>query len=130
MPKYEFSVEVESTFLPEQSDMQQGRYAFSYTVTVHNTGDVAAQLVARHWLVEDAHGQTEEVKGLGVVGHQPLLEPGEAFQYTSGCHLKTPNGSMHGSYFCVAEDGTRFDVPIPLFFLSTHGAGSHAQVLH
>ena len=130
MPKYEFSIEVESSFLPEHSDPEQGHFAFSYTITVHNTGDVAAQLVSRHWVVEDAQGQMEEIKGLGVVGHQPLLEPGEAFQYTSGCHLETPGGPMRGSYFCVAEDGTRFEVPIPPFELGPGNTGSRAHVLH
>ncbi|HPP98972.1 MAG TPA: Co2+/Mg2+ efflux protein ApaG, partial [Ottowia sp.] len=117
MPTYQFHVEVQPEYLPEQSEPAQGRYGFAYTITVLNTGQVAAQLVSRHWIIADGRGHTEEVKGLGVVGQQPLLQPGEAFQYTSGCQLRTPSGTMHGSYFCVAEDGERFEVAIPLFVL-------------
>ncbi len=117
MAKYELRVDVEPAFLPEQSSPEQGLWAFAYTITITNTGQVPAQLISRHWIITDATGQTEEVKGLGVVGHQPLLQPGQSFQYTSGCRLRTPSGTMHGSYFCVAEDGERFDVPIAPFLL-------------
>jgi ApaG protein len=86
-------------------------------VRVINDGAVAAQVLGRHWLITDAQGQIEEVKGLGVVGHQPLLRPGESFQYTSGCRLRTPSGTMLGSYFSVAEDGERFETEIPMFVL-------------
>lgn len=133
MPKYQFSIEVEPSFLPDRSQPPHGLYAFAYTITVHNTGEVAAQLVARHWVIQDAHGHTEEVKGLGVVGQQPLLEPGEAFQYTSGCHLRTVTGTMHGSYFFVAVDGERFEAPIAPFLLdgsASGGAGAGPRVLH
>jgi ApaG protein len=130
MPKYQFSVHVKSAFAPEHSDPAQQRYTFTYTVTVQNTGEVAAQLISRHWIISDLSGRTEEVKGLGVVGHQPLLQPGEAFEYTSGCQLRNPTGAMHGSYFCVAEDGARFDVPIPEFTLDTDGNGHEGHVLH
>jgi len=126
MAKYRFRVEVEPQFLPEQSAPDRDVYSFAYTITITNTGEVAAQLISRHWIISDAGGGTEEVKGLGVVGHQPLLKPGEAFQYTSGCRLRTPAGTMQGSYFCVAEDGARFDVEIPMFVLDD---GSH-RVLH
>jgi ApaG protein len=95
--------------LPDQSDPAQSVFGFAYTVTISNTGDVPAQLISRHWLIDDAQGRREEVKGLGVVGQQPLLRPGESFQYTSGCRLRTASGSMRGSYFFVAEDGERFD---------------------
>ena len=122
MPKYQFSVDAAPSFLPDQSDPEAGLYGFAYTITVRNTGDVAAQLVSRHWIIQDARGHTEEVKGLGVVGQQPLLQPGEAFQYTSGCRLRTSSGTMHGSYFCVAEDGARFEAPIALFVLDASGA--------
>jgi ApaG protein len=117
MPRYQFAVEVQPQFLPDQSDPAQGVFAFAYTVTVTNRGEIPAQLISRHWVITDATGLVEEVKGLGVVGHQPLLQPGQAFQYTSGCRLRTPSGSMHGSYFCVAEDGERFEAPIPAFLL-------------
>ena len=131
MPTYQFSCEVLPRYLPEQSAPDEGIYSFSYTVTVTNTGDLAAQLISRHWIISDANGHTEEVKGLGVVGHQPLLKPGESFQYTSGSRLRTPSGTMHGSYFCVAEDGERFDVAIPLFVLeAAHGGNPPRRVLH
>jgi ApaG protein len=116
--RYEFSVSVQPHFLAEQSDPAADRYLFAYTVTVRNTGDVAAQLVSRHWIITDGEGRVQEVRGLGVVGEQPTLAPGEAFQYTSGCPLPTPVGTMRGSYQCVAADGTRFDAPIPEFVLS------------
>ena len=131
MPTYQFSCQVLPRYLPEQSAPDESIYGFSYTVTVTNTGDVAAQLISRHWIISDANGHTEEVKGLGVVGHQPLLKPGESFQYTSGSRLRTPSGTMHGSYFCVAEDGERFDVAIPLFVLeAAHGGNPPRRVLH
>jgi ApaG protein len=126
MAKYRFSVEVDPQYLPEQSAPADGVFSFAYTITITNTGEVPAQLISRHWIIADAQGGTEEVKGLGVVGHQPLLKPGEAFQYTSGCRLRTQSGTMQGSYFCVAEDGERFDVEIPAFVLDD---GSH-RVLH
>lgn len=131
MAKYQFSVDAAPSFLPDQSDPEAGLYGFAYTITVRNTGDVAAQLVSRHWIIQDARGHTEEVKGLGVVGQQPLLQPGEAFQYTSGCRLRTASGTMHGSYFCVAEDGARFEAPIPLFVLdASQGEAPAPRVLH
>ena len=118
MAKYEFSVEVVPRFVAEQSNPDDDEYVFAYTVTIRNTGQIAAQLVSRHWIITDADGHVEEVRGAGVVGEQPLLAPGQTFQYTSGCPLPTPVGSMRGSYQCVAEDGTRFDAPIPEFVLS------------
>jgi ApaG protein len=127
MPKYQFRVEVQPEYLPDQSSAEQSVYSFAYTITVTNTGDVPAQLISRHWLISNANGQTEEVKGLGVVGQQPLLRPGESFQYTSGCRLRTATGSMRGSYFFVAEDGERFDTEIPAFVLDGSGA---PRVLH
>jgi ApaG protein len=125
MSKYQFRVTVRPQYLPEQSDPEQDLYAFSYTITVTNVGTVAAQLVSRTWHVNDAKGHNEKIKGLGVVGHQPLLKPGQSFQYTSGTRLRTPTGTMHGSYFCVAEDGEKFDADIPMFVLDalSHGAG-------
>ncbi|HSH89949.1 MAG TPA: Co2+/Mg2+ efflux protein ApaG [Ramlibacter sp.] len=126
MAKYAMRVEVQPQYLPEHSAPQQGIYSFAYTITVTNAGEVPAQLISRHWIITNAADEVEEVKGLGVVGHQPLLKPGESFQYTSGCRLRTPTGTMHGTYFCVAEDGERFDVEIPSFILDD---GS-SRVLH
>ena len=105
MSKYQFRVEVSPRYLAEQSAPEQGLYMFSYTVKIANVGAVPAQLISRTWNVNDANGHTERVKGLGVVGQQPLLKPGEVFEYTSGTRLRTPTGTMHGSFFCVAEDG-------------------------
>jgi len=135
MPKYQFSCDVLPHYLPEQSAPADDVYGFAYTVTITNTGDVAAQLISRHWIISDARGHTEEVKGLGVVGHQPLLKPGESFQYSSGSRLRTPTGTMHGSYFFVAEDGERFEAAIPMFVLDAgDGAGAAStgagRVLH
>ncbi len=127
MPKYQFEAEVRPQFLPDQSDPEAGVYSFAYTITITNVGEATAQLIARHWIICDAHGHVEEVKGLGVVGQQPLLRPGEAFQYTSGCRLRTASGSMHGSYFCVAEDGEQFTCPINMFVLEAMGSHTPQQ---
>jgi ApaG protein len=116
--KYEISVAVRTQFVPEQSNPNEPRFVFAYTIAITNTGTVAAQVVARHWVIEDANGHIQEVKGLGVVGQQPLLKPGERFEYTSGCPLPTPSGSMRGHYLCVAEDGEQFDAPIAEFALA------------
>ncbi|MFC0254571.1 Co2+/Mg2+ efflux protein ApaG [Massilia consociata] len=121
MPAYEFAVTVRTQYLPEQSNPDRDQFVFSYTITIKNTGSIAAQLISRHWVITDANNGTQEVRGLGVVGHQPLLQPGEQFQYTSGTQLPTQQGSMYGEYFCVAEDGHRFEVPIPEFALSLPG---------
>jgi ApaG protein len=131
MPKYQFTCEVTPQYLPDQSAPGEFIYGFSYTVTLTNTGEVPAQLISRHWIISDANGHTEEVKGLGVVGHQPLLKPGQSFQYTSGSRLRTASGTMHGSYFCVAEDGERFEVAVPLFLLEAqHGGATPGRTLH
>lgn len=116
--KYEIAVEVAAQYLPEQSDPGAERYFFAYTIRIANVGSVAAQLISRHWIITDAAGKVEEVRGLGVVGHQPFLKPGESFEYTSGCPLETPVGTMRGSYQMVAEDGTRFEAEIAEFVLS------------
>jgi len=115
---YEFSVTVETVFVPEQSDEAQNRYVFAYTITITNTGSIAAQLISRHWIITDANDEVQEVRGLGVVGEQPLLQPGDHFQYTSGTVLATPVGTMRGSYHMTAEDGTQFDTAITPFTLS------------
>lgn len=116
--KYHITVTAKATFIPEQSDETAGRYVFSYTVRIANTGKVAAQLISRQWLIRDAHDHEQEVRGLGVVGEQPLLKPGDAFEYTSGTAIETPVGSMRGAYQMVAEDGESFDAEIPEFVLS------------
>lgn len=116
--KYEINIIVRTTYLPEQSDETLDRYVFSYTITIANTGMVAAQLISRHWIIEDGGNDTQEVRGLGVVGEQPLLKPGDSFEYTSGTAISSPVGSMKGSYQMIAEDGLRFDASIPEFTLS------------
>ena len=118
----EFQVRVAPRPLPEQSQPDAGQYAFAYTVTVENTGDITAQLVARHWVITDARGHVEEVRGLAVVGHQPLLKPGEQFEYTSWTRLGTPNGTMRGSFLCVTEDAEAFNAPIAEFALTLPSA--------
>lgn len=115
---YEIRIEVATAYIADQSDPDDGRFVFSYTITITNAGNAAAQLISRHWLIANAEGEIQEVRGLGVVGHQPLLQPGEHFQYSSGCVLTTPVGTMKGSYQMVAEDGTQFDVPIDEFVLA------------
>lgn len=116
--KYAVSVSTETEYVAAQSDEAKQRFVFSYTVTIRNNGTVPAQLISRHWVITDAHNQVQEVRGLGVVGAQPLLKPGEHFAYTSGTALATPVGTMRGSYQMVAEDGTQFDAQIPEFTLS------------
>lgn len=134
-PALQFDLQVLPEYLPDQSEPDEGVYSFAYTITITNRGTVAAQLISRHWTICDALGHTEEVQGLGVVGQQPLLQPGETYQYTSGCRLRTPSGTMHGSYHCVAEDGQTFSTPIPLFLLEAIDPGPMgrplgARVLH
>ena len=124
MPTYQFKVEVHPQYLPAQSDPDEDLYVFAYTIVITNTGDTTAQLISRTWHINDANGVHEKVRGLGVVGHQPLLKPGQTFEYTSGTRLRTPTGTMHGSYFCVAEDGEKFDVDIPMFVLDALSEGS------
>lgn len=116
--RYDIAVSAATQYLEEQSDERAGRYVFAYTITLRNLGSVAAQLVSRHWIITDAQGLVQEVRGLGVVGAQPLLRPGESFEYTSGTSIATPVGTMRGAYQMVAEDGTKFEAPIPEFTLS------------
>lgn len=115
---YQFEVRVSTQFLDEQSDKEKGPYVFAYTIEIENVGDRAAQLLGRHWFITDAHNIVQEVKGDGVVGEQPTLRPGERFEYTSGCPLPTPVGTMRGVYTFVGEGGEKFDVPVPEFLLS------------
>ena len=116
--KYELNIDVQTRYLPDQSDEQADRYVFAYTITIRNTGTIAAQLISRHWLITDGNHDVQEVRGLGVIGEQPKLDPGQSFQYTSGASIATPVGTMRGSYQMMAADGTRFDAPIPEFTLS------------
>ncbi len=112
------SVSAQTQYLPEQSDEAARRFVFAYTITIRNAGTMPAQLVSRHWIITDAEGIVQEVRGLGVVGAQPLLQPGESFEYTSGASIATPVGTMRGAYQMLAEDGTRFEAPIAQFTLS------------
>lgn len=116
--KYHITVTPVANYIPEQSDETTDRYVFAYTITITNSGLIPAQLISRHWLICDADQKVQEVRGLGVVGEQPLLQPGESFEYTSGTSLATPVGTMKGSYRMVAEDGHQFDADIPEFILS------------
>jgi len=116
--KYEITVVPKATYVADQSDPSKDQYVFAYTITISNTGSIPAQLISRHWIITDANGKVLEVKGLGVVGQQPLLKPGESFEYSSGTHLETAVGTMHGTYQMIAEDGRQFDAPIPSFTLS------------
>lgn len=109
---------VKTAYLPEQSSPEENRYAFSYTITILNQGEEPAKLLNRHWIITDANGKVQEVRGEGVVGEKPYLRPGEGFEYTSGTLLDTPVGSMEGEYELVADSGGRFMAPIPAFSLS------------
>jgi ApaG protein len=116
--KYGITVTVRTQFLEDQSDADKQQFVFAYTIRIENTGSVAAQLISRHWIITDAESVVQEVRGLGVVGKQPLLKPGEHFEYTSGSSIATPVGTMKGAYQMVAEDGVQFETPIAEFTLS------------
>jgi ApaG protein len=116
--RYRIEVNATTQYLADQSDEAAGRYVFAYTITLRNSGSVAAQLISRHWVITDAQGRVQEVRGLGVVGEQPLLEPGQSYGYTSGTAIATAVGTMKGAYQMVATDGTRFEATIPEFTLS------------
>ncbi|MEZ5479375.1 MAG: Co2+/Mg2+ efflux protein ApaG [Thiolinea sp.] len=115
---YDIAVSVETEYLAGESDPERNRYVFAYTITIINQGDMPARLLSRHWIITDSNGMTQEVRGDGVVGEQPYLEPGEGFRYTSGTVLDTPIGSMQGSYRMRADDGTEFDAEIVPFGLA------------
>jgi len=117
--RYQIAVRVRSDYVPEQSQPNDQRYVFSYTVTIENSGQEPARLINRHWVIADSNGKVQEVRGEGVVGERPHLKPGESYRYTSGTILETPIGSMHGSYEMLADDGTRFDAEIHPFSLAT-----------
>ena len=118
----EFTCSVSVQYLPEQSDPKQQLYAFAYTVTIRNTGDITAQLVARHWIITDAQDHRQEVRGLAVVGHQPVLKPGEHFEYTSWTRIATPHGTMRGTFLCMTDAAEPFDAPVPEFALTLASA--------
>jgi ApaG protein len=130
MSAHQVHIDVLPQYVADQSNPLQDVYAFTYTVTVTNTGKTPVQLISRHWIIQDEKGHIDEVKGLGVVGQQPLLRPGETFQYTSGSRLRAASGTMHGSYFFVSEDGQRFDAPIAKFVLDASGSSSAGRTLH
>lgn len=120
--QYQVNVRVDTRYLPEQSAPEQNRFAFAYTVTIENRGEVPAQLLSRHWIITDGDGRTQEVRGAGVVGEQPLIAPGAQHTYTSGTVLATRVGSMRGSYQMLGSDGVAFDAAIPVFRLAVPGA--------
>jgi ApaG protein len=125
MSKPQFTCSVAVRALPEQTSAESGQYAYAYTVTIVNSGDETAQLIGRHWVITDQSGHSEDVRGLGVVGQQPLLKPGESFEYTSWTTIATPAGSMRGTYFCMTENAAAFDAPIAEFRL-----GGARETLH
>ena len=116
--KYQIDITAQVNYLAEQSNEADHRFVFAYTITLTNTGDTSAKLISRHWVITDANQNVQEVRGQGVVGEQPVLQPGQSFEYSSGTVLATQVGSMSGSYRMIAEDGTGFDAPIPQFVLS------------
>lgn len=118
--KHQIEVTAESRFIPDQSSPDSEQFAFAYTITITNIGSQAAKLLSRHWIITDGNNRIQEVKGEGVVGEQPYLQPGSSFQYTSGTMMPTPVGTMHGSYQMIAEDGTSFEADIPVFMLSAN----------
>ncbi len=118
---YEIRIDVATNYIVDQSEPDVGRYVFAYTITIENLGDLPARLLSRHWVITDANGKVQEVKGDGVVGEQPHLNPGETFRYSSGAVLETPVGAMQGSYRMKSDNGTHFEAPIPPFTLAVPG---------
>jgi ApaG protein len=119
--RHRISVDVETTYLDDQSEPREQRYVFAYTITIRNEGEVPAKLLTRHWIITDANGRVQEVRGDGVVGEQPYLKPGQGFRYSSGAVLETPVGTMQGTYQMLADDGAQFDAPIAAFRLAMPG---------
>ena len=128
MAKYQISVKVRPEYLPERSNPEASEYVFAYHVTITNTGQIAAQVIARTWNINHASGLHEKVRGLGVVGYQPLIKPGASFEYSSGCVLSTPTGTMHGTYLCISDECQRFEADIPMFVLDALSAAG--RTLH
>lgn len=121
-PRYQVDVSVATRYLPEQSQPEQNRFAFAYTVTVSNNGQVPAKLLSRHWIITNGDGRVQEVRGSGVIGQQPLIEPGQSHTYSSGTVMSSRVGTMQGSYQMLAEDGKRFDATIAPFRLAVPGS--------
>ncbi|HEY4975436.1 MAG TPA: Co2+/Mg2+ efflux protein ApaG [Steroidobacteraceae bacterium] len=119
--RHRISIDVETTYLDDQSEPREQRYVFAYTITIRNEGEVPAKLLTRHWIITDANGRVQEVRGDGVVGEQPYLKPGQGFRYSSGAVLETPVGTMQGTYQMIADDGAQFDAPIAAFRLAMPG---------
>lgn len=119
--QHQFQIRVRSAYDPSQSEPNEGRFVFAYTINISNQGAIPARLMARHWMITDGNGKMREVRGDGVVGEQPHLGPGQAFEYSSGAIIDTPVGSMQGSYQMLADNGDRFDAPIPPFTLAVPG---------
>lgn len=117
-PTYDFKIEVQTDYLSARSDPETNQFLFSYTISIVNTGNIAAQLISRHWFITNGNGEVKEISGLGVIGEQPTIQPGQSFCYTSGAMLMTPLGTMHGTYQMLATDGHLFDVLIPAFRLA------------
>jgi ApaG protein len=116
-----FAIDVATRYLDDQSEPEQDRYVFAYTITIRNRGKTPARLLGRHWVITDANGKVQEVRGEGVVGEQPHLMPGQGFRYTSGAVLETPVGSMHGAYQMLSDSGERFEAPVAPFSLALPG---------
>ena len=121
MAEHRIRIEVETSYLEDQSEPHDQRFVFSYTITIRNEGEVPARLTHRHWIITDANGKVQEVRGEGVVGEKPYLRPGQGFRYSSGAVLETPVGAMQGSYQMIADDGLKFEAPIPAFRLAIPG---------
>ena len=119
--RYDIRIKVTTSYVDDQSEPDSDRYVFAYTITISNSGDIAARLISRHWIITDSNGKVQEVNGDGVVGQQPYLNPGEEFRYSSGAVLETPVGAMHGLYRMEADDGVGFDAHIAPFTLAVPG---------
>ncbi|RDX36607.1 Co2+/Mg2+ efflux protein ApaG [Kangiella sp. HD9-110m-PIT-SAG07] len=119
--QYQFQISVNTQFVEEQSEPDNERYVFAYTITIENTGDLGAKLDSRHWVITDANGEVTEVQGQGVIGEQPYIEPGKSYQYSSGAVIPTPIGTMEGDYKMIGQNGAEFDAPIPVFSLAAPG---------
>ena len=119
--EYQFQISVKTQFIEEQSEPENERFVFAYTVTIENTGELGAKLDSRHWVITDANGEVTEVQGQGVIGEQPFIEPGKSYQYSSGAIINTPIGTMEGNYNMIGQNGVQFEAPIPVFSLTAPG---------